>query len=379
MTEVAHERNVDWQSGLFALLAIFFLAAAWVWLKGIPLFHPVQKFSVRWHDIDGLNLNAAVKISGVQVGSVESIELESKDNVVVGVNINKRVQVPQNAKMSILSYGLVGAKFVDITLPDVQPNEPQPRPLAATDVIQGIDPTRTELVADKLAKSLDKVDLDQINVLLTTDMRKISRVSDDVSVLSHKLDGVSDKALVMADKFGLLAQDLRTTSRNLNKVIGDPQVAANLRQTARSIESTVHQLNETLADKDMRTDLKESLSSLNQSTEHIENSVGTLQQLSSNDKLRTDMKQILDKTDNVVTKINTLVTSPNVNPQVKTTLLQTQDAVQHLDLAARQVNQILDNKRPLLKLLFGRPGHLHPQKHQERLPEQQAAKNSGVN
>jgi uncharacterized protein YoxC len=114
----------------------------------------------------------------------------------------------------------------------------------------------------------------------------------------------------------------------------------------------------------MRQDIKESLSDFNQSTQHIQNSVGALRELSNNDKLRTDMKQILDKTDNVVTKVNTLMTSKDVNPQMKSTLAQTQDAVQHLDIAARQVNQILDTRRPLLKMLFGRPGHLKQDKQQ---------------
>ncbi|HEY9719274.1 MAG TPA: MlaD family protein [Trichormus sp.] len=365
MTETQRSRNTDWQSGVFALLSLFLLAAAWVWFKGVPLFHDTQKFSVRWHDIDGLIANAAVKINGVQIGSVSNIDLEGKDDVLVGIDVNhQRIVVPIGAKFSILSYGLVGAKFVDITLPTVQPGAaPLPR-LRANDVAIGIDPTRTELVAEKLAKNLNNIDLDKVDRVLTADMQKIACAADDLHQLSGKLDKFADKAATATDQAALLAQDLRKTSRSINKILGDPHTSSDLRQTAQSMESTVHQLNETLSNQDMRQDIKESLSDLNQSTEHIQNSVGTLRELSNNDKLRTDMKQILDKTDNVVTKVNTLMTSKDVNPQMKSTLAQTQDAVQHLDIAARQVNQILDTRRPLLKMLFGRPGHLKQDKQQ---------------
>jgi ABC-type transporter Mla subunit MlaD len=365
MTETQRSRVTDWQSGLFALLALLLLAAAWVWLKGVPLFHDSQRFSVRWHDIDGLIPNAAVKINGVQVGSVSSIDLKGKDNVLVGIDVNhQRIAVPVCAKFSILSYGLVGAKFFDISLPTVQPGAAPLPPLRANDVVTGIDPTRTELVAEKLAKNLNNIDLDKVDRVLTADLQKIACAADDLHQLSGKLDKFADKASTATDQAALLAQDLRTTSRNINKIIGNPHTTSDLRQTAQSMESTVHQLNETLSDKDMRQDIKESLSDLNQSTQHIETSVGTLRQLSDNDKLRTDMKQILDKTDNVVTKVTTLMTAKDINPQMKDTLVQTQDAVQHLDIAARQVNQILDTRRPLLKMLFGRPGHLKQDKPQ---------------
>jgi hypothetical protein len=43
---------------------------------------------------------------------------------------------------------------------------------------------------------------------------------------------------------------------------------------------------------------------------------------------------------------------------VRSTLHKVNDTITHLDLAAQQMNQILEKRSPLMHLMFGRPGYI---------------------
>lgn len=75
-------------------------------------------------------------------------------------------------------------------------------------------------------------------------------------------------------------------------------------------------------------------------------------------KLRTDVKDILLQARKTLDKVDALFSRPSFGSDLKKTLTSTRAAIGHLDAVARQLNQILDKRAPIMHLMFGRPGQL---------------------
>ncbi len=48
--------------------------------------------------------------------------------------------IPQGSRITIQTLGLVGAKYMEITLPKVKPDEPMPPPIEPGSLVMGQDP-----------------------------------------------------------------------------------------------------------------------------------------------------------------------------------------------------------------------------------------------
>jgi len=64
--------------------------------------------------VSGLRSGADIEIAGVKVGSVANIHLED-DTAVVKLNINKGIEIQDDAIVSIRTRGIIGDKYVRIS------------------------------------------------------------------------------------------------------------------------------------------------------------------------------------------------------------------------------------------------------------------------
>lgn len=63
---------------------------------------------------DGLNVGDAVRISGVTVGRVIAAELGADFNSRLTLEIDDKYKIPEDSSASIVSFGLIGGKYVEI-------------------------------------------------------------------------------------------------------------------------------------------------------------------------------------------------------------------------------------------------------------------------
>ena len=111
--------------GLFVLIALIFLVCGWSWMKSFSPLHPSQRVRVMFHDVAGLNSNAAVYADGVRIGTVEDIRLAGRRKVLVGLKINpSEITLPLGCSFGIFTNGLVGARYVEVSLPELTPVRP---------------------------------------------------------------------------------------------------------------------------------------------------------------------------------------------------------------------------------------------------------------
>lgn len=356
----------DGSLGIFTVLAVILLLWGYLWYKGTGILGANQTINIMFHEVAQLNDNADVFVDGIRVGMVDKLLWLSEHQVLVRIRItSKKVVIPQGSTFRILTNGIVGAKYIEISIPripDIRAGEP---PLPDNAEVAGEDPARPELAINKLVIALSNIDPQRLVRNYEEDRKRLTRAADQLSTLAIKTMPVVDNALPLERDLTEIAHDLKRVTRKISNLLDDPNFTSDLKitttklkETADSVQSTVHEINTTLQDKALRQDLLTALRNLSDATEHVQNSVNAVVKMSSNPKLRDDIKDILAQTRKTLDKVDSLFSRPGFGSDLKLTLVSTREAIGHLDAVARQLNQILDKRAPIMHLMFGRPGQL---------------------
>lgn len=104
--------------GLFVLLglgALAVLAFQVAGNKGFSGSTPTYTVYADFSDIGGLKANAPVRVSGVLVGRVDSIQLDPKTyQARVALNLDQQYTFSSDVSASILTSGLLGEQYVGL-------------------------------------------------------------------------------------------------------------------------------------------------------------------------------------------------------------------------------------------------------------------------
>ena len=118
MTTVTQRRSYQIGTGFFILLGFAALAYLATQTTSIANFQqgPSYTLKARFTNIGQLKLRAPVKMAGVRIGSVESIDLDStKLDALVRLSVDKRyAALPDDSAAAIFTSGLLGDQYVSI-------------------------------------------------------------------------------------------------------------------------------------------------------------------------------------------------------------------------------------------------------------------------
>lgn len=402
----------DLRVGFFSLGALILLLYGWGWLKSFSLFDPPQIFWVRFHDVAGLSNNATVNVQGVRVGVVDQISFKlpegqtdapdaqpNEPKVYTRLKISGiKVPIPKKASITIQTLGLVGAKYIEITLPqDMGANL---EPIDPKVVADGKDPVRVELVVNNIAEKLNTVanaissdeaaaavkDLGSAARKLNRTMDKIppvaesiKRTSDSFGETAGRFRQTADRAERMADSANKffnegsrafdsvesLAGGLKNTNSRVVKLLDDPKFSSDLKdtvlmakQTAETIQNTINNLSTSAQGKELRQDLLSILGKIQSSTADIKQSVQVANKIADDQGLRSDLKEIVHDAKDAMSRANNLLTDPNFKQDLSQTMGRVKTAASDVDTAAKQLRQILGKRAPLIHMLFGKPGEV---------------------
>jgi ABC-type transporter Mla subunit MlaD len=354
----------DGSLGLFTVISIVLLLWGALWLRDNYHMHAPRFINVYFHDIAQLSDSANVFMDGVRVGTVEKLHWQGDHRVMVQLRItNYRVRLPVGSHFDILNNGIVGAKYVEIIVPDHKPQDPELPELASNCTVEGEDPVRPELALNNLVVGLSRIDTVQLGKNFDSDRARLCRAADQLAMLADKSMPVVEGALPLEHDLHQLTTETTKVTQHLNHFIDNPKLSSDLKDTVQmakdtveTVKATMHELDTTLKDKDLRADIIAALNALHHSTQELERTVKVVQSITGDQKMRDDVKGILDRANIGLTKVDKLFKSPGYGSDLKETLTSTREAIGHIDLAARQLNQILDKRAPLMHLMLGRPG-----------------------
>ena len=120
------EKGFTWKLGMFVIIGlVLFIFTVYFIGKNKNLFGSNFHLKSQFKSVSGLKVGNNVRFSGINVGTVNGIELVTDTSVMVDLLIKQDVQkfIKSDAKTSISSDGLMGDKVLTIT-PGTSTNPP---------------------------------------------------------------------------------------------------------------------------------------------------------------------------------------------------------------------------------------------------------------
>ncbi len=191
-----NEAGFSSKLGMFVTIGlVLFVGTIYFVGKQKNLFGSTFHLKSQFKNVSGLKVGNNVRFSGINIGTVEEIELITDSTVIVDLLIKKEIQpfIKTNAKASISSDGLMGDKVLVISAGNNSKNV-----VKDNDQIASKSAIEMEDMMKSMKKSLDNVGL----------------ISDDLAIFSGKMNsgnGALSK-LISDEEF---SNSLKSTLLNL--------------------------------------------------------------------------------------------------------------------------------------------------------------------
>ena len=110
MTEHANEVKV----GITLTVAGLLLVAGILWLGGFSFGESRYGFSIMFTEVSGLVAGDKVTVAGLDAGEIISLQLAPFGKVIAEVEVDNDIRIPIDSRISVASYGLIGAKVISV-------------------------------------------------------------------------------------------------------------------------------------------------------------------------------------------------------------------------------------------------------------------------
>lgn len=276
--------------GLVIVAVVLFLWGA-LWLTG-GTWNRAGLVPVWYQDIGTLKDGAPVRISGAQVGRVESIHYRGVGRVLVLLDLDrKRVALSRNASAEIVAVGMLGDAMIDLL-----PGEGEP--ITPADTLSGTLGTRDLMsigteVAGKVSNTLEGVNR-LLDTTITAELRQ-------TLISSNKLlTYLADPAAGPTAEMNSTMRAFRSTAARLDSSLAQLDlsgVQSDLRTTMRSADTTLRALNELSIRLTAASGLVDSILG------DIHQGKGTLGKLAADSSLYLDLQRMLQATTRLVDEL----------------------------------------------------------------------------
>lgn len=239
------------QLGLFVIigLLLFVLAVYFIGDKQ-KMFGKTNHLTCVFNNVNGLQLGNNVRYSGVNVGTVRSIEMISDTVIKVDMIIDKSIfsYIKKNAIAIIGSDGLVGNRIINIL-----PRKGDSPSVQAGDAIKSINKVNTD-------DMLNTLDITNKNAaLLTSDLLKITKqinegkgtigllikdsvMANEIKSTVYNLKKTSQGTTALIDKVNQIVKNI-DQKNNLIGVLRDTAVASKIRNTIVNMDQSSKKIN----------------------------------------------------------------------------------------------------------------------------------------
>jgi phospholipid/cholesterol/gamma-HCH transport system substrate-binding protein len=199
------EKNYKWKLGFFAVAALVLAVCAIYYIgKQKNKFGSVVHISAFFNSVSGLKIGSNVRLGGIDVGTVDGINLVTDTTVEVQMIIQKKVQkfIKKDAKASIGSEGLMGDKVIVIA-----PGTRGQPVVSEGDSLPTLHPIETDAIMASLKTSADNA------AIITTNLADISdRISHGKGALGKLL-----RDTVLSSNISATMKNLKKSSEGLSE------------------------------------------------------------------------------------------------------------------------------------------------------------------
>lgn len=271
--------------GLFITIGTVALVVA-LYLIGSNrnLFGSTIKIHAHFYNVNGLSAGNNVRYAGIDIGTVDKVEIENDSSVTVYmvIELKKSTFIRKNSIAAIGTDGLMGNKLVNIN-----PGLGISAPVEDGDEIFAIKPVENE----EMIRTLNSTN---VNLeIITSDLRKFTgKLNRDKGILKLIEDSVSAENIKLAlasireaaDNANQLTMHLNKIAEGLNRgdglaglLLNDTSIAADVRITLQNLQQASDSLNLIAA-------------GLNEFTQDLSNPQGLVYTLTSDTALTENVK-----------------------------------------------------------------------------------------
>lgn len=235
---MALESNGKIKLGAFVLTGTLLLIVA-LYLVGTKqnLFGSTFKLNAQFYNVNGLMKGNNVRFAGIDVGTVESVEIINDSAVNVVMVLEKKVQpfIKKSATAGVGTDGLMGNKLININYGDklsamVEDGDflKTERPVEMDEVIKTLNVTNENImvITGNLRKITDKINSRNSlwNVLLDT------AVAENVKSSVVNIREMSNRALLVTGDLREISAGLKSGKGTLGALITDTVLSSGLKQ-----------------------------------------------------------------------------------------------------------------------------------------------------
>lgn len=224
---------------LTAVVALVLLFVGLNFLKGINVFSSTNTYYVKFKDVAGLAVSNAVYANGYPVGIVRTIDYdyERGENVIVGIELNDAMRVPQGTRAELEVELMGGVKMLLALGPNPTRNIEQGDTIAGGMHLGAMDKVQNMLPA--LEQMLPKIDSILCNINRLTGDPALAATLHNAETLTASLnESAAELNRLMRDDVPQMMADLKATAANANRLT-DNLAAIDVDKTMTSVNSTL--------------------------------------------------------------------------------------------------------------------------------------------
>ena len=257
--------NTDLKVGTFILVSLAALLFMTFKIGGaLPFFgdNGETQLIVRFNRVSGVSEKSHVKMAGVDIGKVHSIELEGR-KAKVTINLDKGIRVPIDSVASIRSAGLLGEKFIEIS-----PGESAAFVENGTTLPKSIDPTDIDEMMSKLSSALEDVQLftRTLSESFAADEDGKGGLKTIVDNLIEMTTNINKIVSDNTDSFNTIVVDAKEATRLLKEMLAENR--ANVKATFENMKDFTENIDEVVAEN--RANLKDGIENFKDMTGNID-------------------------------------------------------------------------------------------------------------
>lgn len=227
--------------GLFTVLGLAALGFSLYFLGGFSITRSYD-INVQFADVSGLPVKAAVKLSGVEVGKVKEIKIEDGKVIVVAA-INENIPLYRGSRFSVAMTGIIGTKYLKVEQGDESLGL-----LRAGDYTAGVDEVpMDQQIANTMTSVKELVDSinqrGQFGAQLNDAMRDIRQLSANVNQLvitmrPYVTDSMKNLQEI-TDKLNAVMDSITNEEGVLGSLIKDKEMKEQVKQSVSDLKTTM--------------------------------------------------------------------------------------------------------------------------------------------
>lgn len=258
-------------SGLMLFIVVIFIIGS-----KENLFTPTFKLKASFEKVNGLKAGATVRFNGINVGTVDYIDLINGKSVMVGMTVERKVRefIKKDSKATVSTEGLVGNKIVEISsgsndIASVQDDE----------ILQSIPAVETEDIMRKLKETSENAS--DMTKDLAVIVQKVNNGEGTIGQLVNNKDlynsvdstmrgfaGYSGQVKIVFQKITETVDNVSGDISTLSKQVRN--VTTDISEITKKLNSSESVIGVLMTDTAYANDLKSLMHNANSTTKNLE-------------------------------------------------------------------------------------------------------------